>query len=42
MAGLLLSAILSDTLNLRSPTATDVDAMFVGILGEGGTMCCGS
>jgi len=32
MAGLLLSAILSDTLNLRSPTATDVDAMFVGIL----------
>lgn len=32
MAGLLLSAILSDTLNLRSPTSTDVDAMMVSIL----------
>lgn len=34
LAGLLLSAILSDTLNLQSPTSTDMDAMIVGLLSK--------
>jgi len=34
LAGLLLSAILSDTLNLKSPTSTDMDMMMAGILAK--------
>ena len=33
-AGLLLGAILSDTLNLQSPTSTDMDALMVGVLSK--------
>ena len=32
LAGLLMSAILSDTLNLQSPTSTDMDALMMGVL----------
>jgi len=34
LAGLLLAAILSDTLNLQSPTSTDMDALIVGVLAK--------
>jgi manganese-dependent inorganic pyrophosphatase len=34
LAGLLLGAILSDTLNLQSPTSTDMDALMVGVLSK--------
>lgn len=34
VAGLLLSAILSDTLNLNSPTCTDIDKLMVATLSK--------
>ena len=34
VAGILLSGILSDTLNLRSPTTTDHDRLVVAVLAE--------
>lgn len=34
MAGLMCAAVLSDTLNLQSPTTTDMDAMIVSVLAK--------